>query len=94
MSAMRRNPYYATLLTVGGLALLLALMLVLIVAAETDYASYDREAVGELRAWTYLMVGIAASAFIGALVLAGMRWTPRDGMPAAGADALERMPTD
>lgn len=89
---MRTNPFLAALLTVGGFALFLAFMIMLVVSEQTDYTTYDLEAVGELRAWTHLMVGIAALAFVGALVLAGIRWMLRDALSPMRADAVERTP--
>lgn len=89
---MRHNPYQTGLLAAGGFALVLASILMVVVSAQTDYLTYDVEAVGELRAWTYVLCSTGAVAFIGAAVLAGMRWMLRNAAPALPDDADERMP--
>lgn len=87
---MRHNPYQTGLLAAGGFALVLASILMVVVSAQTDYLTYDVEAVGELRAWTYVLCSTGAVAFIGAAVLAGMRWMLRN----AAAPTRSRRPHD
>lgn len=74
----QRNPYYqVALLAAGGFALVLAFMLWVVIVQLTDYLAYDTRAVAELTGWMLLLVGLGGTAFVGAIVIAGVSWSIR-----------------
>lgn len=67
------NPY-AIGLTVGtGFAWVVALMLWVVHAQVTDFATYDRETAAALTTWIQLLVLGGIAALVGAVVIAGVR---------------------
>lgn len=66
------NPWAVVLWAGGGLSLVLAFMLTVVVAQLTDYETYDIAGVASIEAWVRLLVAIAAVMFTGAVVLAGI----------------------
>ncbi len=73
----QRNPYQVALLVAGGFALVLAFMLWVVIVQLTDYLAYDTRAVAELTGWMLLLVGLGGTAFVGAIVIAGVSWSVR-----------------
>lgn len=66
------NPYSIALLTAGGLAWLVALMLWIVLAQITDYATYDRDTATALANWITVLLLTGAMTFIGSAVIGGI----------------------
>ena len=67
------NPYSIALLTVGGLAWLVALMLWIVLAQITDYVAYDRDTATVLANGITVLILAGAMTFVGSAVIAGIR---------------------
>lgn len=66
------NPHIIALLTAGGLAWLVALMLWIVLAQITDFDTYDRDTATSLANWITVLLLTGAMTFIGAAVIAGI----------------------
>jgi hypothetical protein len=66
------NLYIIALLTAGGFAWLVALMLWIVLAQVTDYVTYDRDTATALANWIMVLLLTGAMTFIGSAVIAGI----------------------
>lgn len=71
---VQRNPYVVALHASGGFAWLVAVMLWIVLAEVTDYVAYDRGTAAALAAWMMQLLLAGTVAFVGASVIAGVRY--------------------